>query len=550
MEGLYFDVKPCDQRPSSPPPPSPLPLTPNTNPPLPSPLAPSPLILPHNRTSFSALTPSPLLSSPLNPNTHPHPALTPSRLNLTPNRWSYTTLTPTPSPLHLTPLGRNTTPTEEEEVQYRLTLVGCLPVHPLTTMAMLPWVVAEIGRPRPGEREKPVGVRPPGSPASRDARTGNGGGLPEARSVSSRRDQTVCLCVSASWVRCVWTEEVERDRRPWDPLTHTLAVLFECRPHSVIKLLHNSREPCSFGCLVRDARLCYCYVFQCQDCTKVPEIISKLRQAGKSSARNDDLTAPKPAASSSEDCTSSTSAVCTATMFTKRFEVLFCGRVTVAHKKAPPALIDECIEKFSQSVGAGGGPKPESGGGLVDGLLRALTFPTLKMNGGIGDGGFGGGGYGGGRPVLFKSDPSFPCLRALDENGLSPELHTHPAAGVQPTSLQGNRTMLFMVGRSQIFLVSPDTKKVSIEKSFREISFCSQVDEIMLTLKQAFSVAALQQSERTRSQQCASCPMQQLHRLCERIEGLHPSKAKLEFQKHLATLDNQEQADRASPKSD
>ncbi|XP_045568535.1 TBC1 domain family member 1 [Salmo salar] len=262
-------------------------------------------------------------------------------------------------PLHLTPLGRNTAPKEEEEeekeeeVQYKLTLVGCLPVHPLTTMAMLPWVVAEIGRPRPGEREKPVGVRPPGSPASRDTRTGNGGGLPEALSVSSRRDQTVCLCVSASWVRCVWTEEEEveeRDRRPWDPLTHTRAVLFECRPHLVIKLLHNSREPCSFGCLVRGTHLCYCYVFQCQDCAKVPEIISKLRQAGKSSARNDDLAAPKPAASSTEDCASSSSS---ASAFTKRFEVLFCGRVTVAHKKAPPALIDECIEKFSQSIGSG-----------------------------------------------------------------------------------------------------------------------------------------------------------------------------------------------------
>lgn len=31
------------------------------------------------------------------------------------------------------------------------------------------------------------------------------------------------------------------------------------------------------------------------------------------------------------------------------------------------------------------------------------------------------------------------------------------------------------MGRSQIFLVSPDTKKVAIEKSFKEISFCSQV---------------------------------------------------------------------------
>ena len=49
-----------------------------------------------------------------------------------------------------------------------------------------------------------------------------------------------------------------------------------------------------------------------------------------------------------------------------------------------------------------------------------------------------------------------------------------------------------------------------------------QVDEIMLTLKQAFSVAALQQSVRTQSQQCDSCPMQQLHRLCERIEGETP----------------------------
>lgn len=36
----------------------------------------------------------------------------------------------------------------EEEIQYRLTLVGSLAIHPQTTMAMLPWVVAEIRRPR------------------------------------------------------------------------------------------------------------------------------------------------------------------------------------------------------------------------------------------------------------------------------------------------------------------------------------------------------------------------------------------------------------------
>ncbi|XP_044047109.1 TBC1 domain family member 1 isoform X9 [Siniperca chuatsi] len=349
-----------------------------------------------------------------------------------------------------------------------------------------------------------------------------------------------------------------------------------------------------------------------QEQKDVPEIISTLRQAGKSSARNDDITTISNKTSSggsdpSEKCFPSLSMTTTSvapsvamspTAFAKKFEVLFCGRVSVAHKKAPPALIDECIEKFSQLHGSGMSDRGGNSGGFVGGLRRALTLPSN----GLGSGGVGNGAAGspttGKRPVLFKRDPSFPCLQALDENGLSPEIshtnttdaHSH-SAGVQPTSLQENRTMLFTVGRSQIFLVSPDTKKVAIEKSFREISFCSQgirhvdhfgficretveggschfvcyvfqctdeslVDEIMLTLKQAFSVAALQQNAKTQSQQCDSCPMQQLHRLCERIEGLHPSKTKLELQKHLATLDNQEQASvfentmRARPKSD
>lgn len=59
-----------------------------------------------------------------------------------------------------------------------------------------------------------------------------------------------------------------------------------------------------------------------------------------------------------------------------------------------------------------------------------------------------------------------------------------------------------------------------------------QVDEIMLTLKQAFSVAALHQNAKTQSQQCDSCPMQQLHKLCERIEGKNLS-SKLWLVVHL-----------------
>uniref|UniRef100_A0A673CG29 TBC1 domain family member 1 n=1 Tax=Sphaeramia orbicularis TaxID=375764 RepID=A0A673CG29_9TELE len=482
----------------------------------------------------------------------------------------------------------------EEEVQYRLRLIGSLPVHHLTTMAMLPWIVAEITRSKPLERDQCAGQR--------------SGGLKIGHLDTSNWNQSVCLCVSASWVRCV---SVCAERVVWDPLTHS--VLFECRPHQLTKLIHNSQEPSSFGCLVRGNANCACYVFQCQDSSKVPEIISTLRQVGKSSARNDDLTSLSNKTSTcsggndppekslnfstlSAATTGSTSAI-SPTAFAKKFEVLFCGRVSVAHKKAPPALIDECIEKFGRLHGTGATDKGGTGGGLVDGLRRALAFQSNGVGAGVNGNGAAGSPTPGKRPVLFKRDPSFPSLQALDENGLSPEMsitNTTDAqnqSGVQPTSLQENRTMLFTVGRSQIYLVSPDTKKVAIEKSFREISFCSQgirhvdhfgficretveggtchfvcyvfqctdeslVDEIMLTLKQAFSVAALQQNAKTQSQQCDSCPMQQLHRLCERIEGLHPSKIKLELQRHLATLDNQEQASvfentmRARPKSD
>uniref|UniRef100_A0A8C1L037 TBC1 domain family member 4 n=1 Tax=Cyprinus carpio TaxID=7962 RepID=A0A8C1L037_CYPCA len=290
---------------------------------------------------------------------------------------------------------------------------------------------------------------------------------------------------------------------------------------------------------------------------QVPEIISTIRQAGKSSARQEDTPSSLPT-----------------TAFSKKFEVLFCGRVVVAHKKAPPALIDECIEKFG---------RVSVTGSLAAGIRRA--FSLNQVVNGTNEGADGGGK----RPLFLKRDQTFPFLQALDENGLSPALQRRAAdgaTGVQPTSLQENRTMLFMIGCSQIFLVSPDTKKVAIEKSFREISFCSQgirhvdhfgficresvecggcqfvcyvfqcanealVDEIMLTLKQAFSVAALQQNSRTQSQQCDSCPLQQLHKLCDRIEGLHPSKAKLELQKHLADLDNQDVFEqKARPKSD
>lgn len=34
----------------------------------------------------------------------------------------------------------------------------------------------------------------------------------------------------------------------------------------------------------------------------------------------------------------------------------------------------------------------------------------------------------------------------------------------------------FKIGQSEVYLISPDTKKIALEKNFKEISFCSQVN--------------------------------------------------------------------------
>ncbi|XP_049565567.1 TBC1 domain family member 1 isoform X3 [Orcinus orca] len=410
----------------------------------------------------------------------------------------------------------------EVSVEFSLQLVGFLPVHSLTTMPMLPWVVAEVRS------------------------------LSGQSSTKESGTKQVHLCVSPSGLRC---EPEPGKSQQWDPLI--CSSIFECKPQRVHRLIHNSHDPSYFACLIKDdaaSQQSICYVFKADGQTKVPEIISSIRQAGKI-ARQDELRCP-----SEFDDT-----------FAKKFEVLFCGRVAVAHRKAPPALIDECIEGFSHV----------SGGGFSSDQLRAAPQPPGDRERG---------------PRPMRKSFSQPGLRSLafrkefQDAGLRSssffssfeenDIENHLISGhniVQPTDIEENRTMLFTIGQSEVYLISPDTKKIALEKNFKEISFCSQgirhvdhfgficressggggfhfvcyvfqctnealVDEIMMTLKQAFTVAAVQQTAKATAQLCEGCPLQGLHKLCERIEGMNSSKTKLELQKHLTTLTNQEQA--------
>uniref|UniRef100_A0A8I5NKH1 TBC1 domain family member 4 n=1 Tax=Papio anubis TaxID=9555 RepID=A0A8I5NKH1_PAPAN len=295
----------------------------------------------------------------------------------------------------------------------------------------------------------------------------------------------------------------------------------------------------------------------------------------------------------------------------QKFEVLYCGKVTVTHKKAPSSLIDDCMEKFSlheqqrlkiqgeqRSVdpgedladlevvvpGSPGDCLPEE----ADGTDTHLGLPAVAS-----------------QPALSSSRVCFP-ERILEDSGFDEQQefrsrcssvtgvqrrvhegsqksqprrrHASAPSHVQPSDSEKNRTMLFQVGRFEINLISPDTKSVVLEKNFKDISSCSQgikhvdhfgficrespepglsqyicyvfqcaseslVDEVMLTLKQAFSTAAALQSAKTQIKLCEACPMHSLHKLCERIEGLYPPRAKLVIQRHLSSLTDNEQAD-------
>uniref|UniRef100_A0A452HWF0 TBC1 domain family member 4 n=1 Tax=Gopherus agassizii TaxID=38772 RepID=A0A452HWF0_9SAUR len=299
----------------------------------------------------------------------------------------------------------------------------------------------------------------------------------------------------------------------------------------------------------------------------------------------------------------------------QKFEVLYCGKVTVVHKKAPSTLIDECIEKFSlherqrlKLLSEQRSTDSSSDLTLYEGDVPASLSdsPFEELDGTSTTTGNTGILTIGGQTNLAGTRVSFP-ERILEDSGFDEQqefrsrcssvtavmqrrvhdssLKTQPRrrhasapSHVQPSDSEKNRTMLFQIGRFEINLISPDTKSVVLEKNFKDISSCSQgiqhvdhfgficresvepginqyvcyvfqcaseslVDEVMLTLKQAFSTAAALQNAKTQIKLCEACPMHSLHKLCERIEGLYPPRAKLVIQRHLSSLTDNEQAD-------
>lgn len=456
----------------------------------------------------------------------------------------------------------------KEDKRFALWYMGWSALDRRTTLPMLPWLVAEIRR----KSEK------------------NESGPTQAREVQLHLSPPLIRCVPAS-------------------SSNPSVFIFEHKAQFISRFIHNSHDLSYFAYLIRsqpenpESEMA-CHVFKACDPNQVPEVISSIRQVSKAALKEES----KPKQESDESFYNS-----------QKFEVLYCGKVTVNHKKAPSTLIDDCIDKFRQheierkrlrllngqrnSTEApvefimGEDPlssslcevdEPESEPSLTEEELSEVGNGKLDLANSSSTGSLRGAfpeciledsGFGEQQEIRTRCNSLAGGLQKRPREagkGTTRRRHASAPNNVQPSDADKNRTMLFQVGRFEVNLISPDTKSVVLEKNFKDISSCSQgvkqtdhfgficrdvvesgpaqyvcyvfqcaseslVDEVMLTLKQAFTTAAALQSSQNQIKLCEACPMHDLHKLCERIEGLYPPRAKLAIQKYLSQLSDNEQ---------
>lgn len=151
--------------------------------------------------------------------------------------------------------------------------------------------------------------------------------------------------------------------------------------------------------------------------------------------------------------------------------------------------------------------------------------------------------------------------------------------GCLPPYLELNRTMVFLVGRSDLRLISPDRKQVLLYKDLKDVASCAQgqnntdhfgiicreaqtegyisyvfkcqsehvCDDIVSAISQAFAICAEQKTkDATRQAQlpvmsCDNCPMLWYHKLCLDVEGLNEKKTQQMIFKRIESLGDGEQ---------
>ncbi|XP_034484650.1 TBC1 domain family member 4 isoform X1 [Drosophila innubila] len=156
-----------------------------------------------------------------------------------------------------------------------------------------------------------------------------------------------------------------------------------------------------------------------------------------------------------------------------------------------------------------------------------------------------------------------------------PKLRDRSASqGCIPPYAEQNRTMVFLVGRSDLRLISPDRKQMLLYKDFKDVASCVHgqksldhfgiicrelnnegyigyvfkcqsehvCDDIVAAIAQAFDTCAEQKKKQdTQIFSCEHCPMLWYHKLCTDVEGLSEKKTQTMIWRRIATLNDEEQ---------
>lgn len=145
---------------------------------------------------------------------------------------------------------------------------------------------------------------------------------------------------------------------------------------------------------------------------------------------------------------------------------------------------------------------------------------------------------------------------------------------IPQVQVEQNRTMVFLVGRSDLRLISPDRKQVLLYKDFKDVASCVQghknadhfgiicreahndgyigyvfkcqsdhvADDIVAAISQAFVTCSEQKNkEKAQIFSCEHCPMLWYHKLCADIEGHSEKKTQNIIFRRIETLSDDEQ---------
>lgn len=136
-----------------------------------------------------------------------------------------------------------------------------------------------------------------------------------------------------------------------------------------------------------------------------------------------------------------------------------------------------------------------------------------------------------------------------------------------------NRTMVFLIGKTDLRLISPDRKQVLLYKDLKDVASCAQghtngdhfgiicreqqsdgyigyvfkcqsasvADDIVSTISQAFLTCSKSKNKDNQIFSCEHCPMLWYHKLCSDIEGMSEKKTQTVIFRRIDLLSEEEQ---------